>query len=163
MPGGYSEAMTYDPWEPREAPAGTLPPAPPEDPPYQSPVQEHRGLLRRAGGGIAAGGLLVLKFLGNLAFVFKFGFLLCEVANFVLQLRQLLGKLPNLLVRGCLLVGKPDNIALQSRVYFTKLLMIIAERLFFICQPIKFALQLRILLFELLILFVGSGLFVCNV
>jgi len=67
--------MTYDPWEPREAPAGTLPPAPPEDPPYQSPVQEHRGLLRRAGGGIAAGGLLVLKFLGNLAFLFKFKFL----------------------------------------------------------------------------------------
>ena len=67
--------MTYDPWELREAPAGTPPPAPPEDPPYQSPVQEHRGLLRRAGGGIAAGGLLVLKFLGNLAFVFKFKFL----------------------------------------------------------------------------------------
>jgi len=67
--------MTYDPWEPREAPAGTLPPAPPAEPPYQSPVQEHRGLLRRAGGGIAAGGLLVLKFLGNLAFLFKFKFL----------------------------------------------------------------------------------------
>ncbi len=67
--------MTYDPWEPREASTGTLPHAPPEDPPYRSPVQEHRGLLRRAGGGIAAGGLLVLKFLGNLAFLFKFKFL----------------------------------------------------------------------------------------
>jgi len=67
--------MTYDPWEPREAPAGTLPPAPPEEPQFQSPVQEHRGLLRRAGGGIAAGGLLALKLLGNLAFLFKFKFL----------------------------------------------------------------------------------------
>ena len=67
--------MTYDPWEPREAPAGTLPPAPPEEPPFQSPVQEHRGLLRRAGAGIAGGGLLLLKFLGNLAFLFKFKFL----------------------------------------------------------------------------------------
>ena len=67
--------MTYDPWEPREAPTGTLPP-PADDPPFQSPVQEHRGLLRRAGGGIAAGGLLALKLIGNLAFLFKFKFLL---------------------------------------------------------------------------------------
>ena len=57
--------MTYDPWEARESPTGTLPPRPPEDPPFQSPVQEHRGLLRRAGGGIAAGGLLALKLVGN--------------------------------------------------------------------------------------------------
>jgi Zn-dependent protease len=67
--------MTYDPWEPREASAGTLPPAPPEEPAFPSPVQEHRGLLRRAGAGIAGGGVLVLKFLGNLAFLFKFKFL----------------------------------------------------------------------------------------
>jgi Zn-dependent protease len=66
--------MTYDPWEARESPAGTLPP-PSDDPPFRSPVQERRGLLRRAGGGIAAGGLLALKFLGQLAFLFKFKFL----------------------------------------------------------------------------------------
>src|SRR5439155_20973342 len=71
----YSESMTYDPWEPREAPAGTLPQRPADDPPFQSPVQERRGVLRRAGGGIAAGGLLALKLLGNLAFLFKFKFL----------------------------------------------------------------------------------------
>jgi len=67
--------MTYDPWEPRDAPSATLPPAPPEEPAFRSPVQEHRGLLRRAGGGIAAGGVLALKLLGNLAFLFKFKFL----------------------------------------------------------------------------------------
>jgi Zn-dependent protease len=67
--------MTYDPWEPREASTGTLPPAQAEEPPFRSPVQEHRGLLRRAGAGIAGGGLLALKFLGNLAFLFKFKFL----------------------------------------------------------------------------------------
>jgi Zn-dependent protease len=67
--------MTYDPWEPRDAPSATLPPAPPEEPAFRSPVQEHRGLLRRAGGGIAAGGVLALKFLGNLAVLFKFKFL----------------------------------------------------------------------------------------
>jgi Zn-dependent protease len=67
--------MTYDPWEPREASTGMLPPAPPDDPPFRSPVQEHRGLLRRMGGGIAAGGVLILKLLGNLAFLFKFKFL----------------------------------------------------------------------------------------
>jgi len=68
--------MTYDPWEGRESPTGTLPAPPPEDPPFRSPLQERRGLLRRAGGGIAAGGLLALKLLGNLAFLFKFKFLL---------------------------------------------------------------------------------------
>ena len=73
--------MTYDPWEARESPTGTLPPRPPEDPPFQSPVQEHRGLLRRAGGGIAAGGLLALKLIGNLAFLFKFKFLLSFVIS----------------------------------------------------------------------------------
>ena len=73
--------MTYDPWEARESPTGTLPPRPPEDPPFQNPVQEHRGLLRRAGGGIAAGGLLALKLIGNLAFLFKFKFLLSFVIS----------------------------------------------------------------------------------
>jgi Zn-dependent protease len=67
--------MTYDPWEPREAQSATLPAAPPEEPAFQSPVQEHRGLLRRAGAGIAGGGVLLLKLAGNLAFLFKFKFL----------------------------------------------------------------------------------------
>ncbi|HEY7258935.1 MAG TPA: site-2 protease family protein [Gaiellales bacterium] len=67
--------MTYEPWEPREAQSATLPPAPPEEPPFRSPVQEHRGLLRRAGAGIAGGGVLLLKLVGNLAFLFKFKFL----------------------------------------------------------------------------------------
>jgi Zn-dependent protease len=44
------------------------------EPPFQSPVQEHRGILRRAGGGIAAGGLVALKFLGKFALLFKFKF-----------------------------------------------------------------------------------------
>src|SRR5512132_804078 len=72
----YSESMTYDPWETRDAPAGTLPPPPAEEPPFQSPVQEHRGLLRRLGGGAVGAGLLALKFLGQFAFLFKFKFLL---------------------------------------------------------------------------------------
>jgi Zn-dependent protease len=67
--------VTYEPWEPREAQSATLPPAPPEEPPFRSPVQEHRGLLRRAGAGIAGGGVLLLKLVGNLAFLFKFKFL----------------------------------------------------------------------------------------
>ena len=68
--------MTYDPWEPRDAPTG-LAPAPPEhqQPEFQSPVQEHRGPLRRLGGGIVGGGLLALKFLGQFAVLFKFKFL----------------------------------------------------------------------------------------
>ena len=72
--------MTYDPWEPREpreSPTGlTHPPAPPPtDPPFHSPVEEHRGLLRRLGGGITAGGLIALKFLGQFAILLKFKFL----------------------------------------------------------------------------------------
>jgi hypothetical protein len=67
--------MTYDPWEPREAQPATFPPAQPEEPPFQSPVQERRGLLRRAGAGIAGAGVLLLKLVGNLAFLFKFKFL----------------------------------------------------------------------------------------
>src|SRR5690349_8412444 len=55
--------MTDDPWRYET------------DPPFHSPVQEHRGLLRCAGGGIAAGGLVVLKFLGQFAFLFKAKFL----------------------------------------------------------------------------------------
>jgi Zn-dependent protease len=74
--------MTYDPWEPREptdpwpphdTPTG-LAPRPP-DPPFQSPVQERRGPLRRLGGSVVAGGLLALKFLGQAAILFKFKFL----------------------------------------------------------------------------------------
>jgi Zn-dependent protease len=74
--------MSYDPWEPREphdpwqphdAPTGVAPR--PADPPFQSPVQEHRGPLRRLGGSVVAGGLLALKFVGQLAILFKFKFL----------------------------------------------------------------------------------------
>ncbi len=72
----YSESMTYDPWEPREAPDRNALAAARRDPPFQSPVQEHRGLLRRAGGGPSRPGLLALKLIGNLAFLFKFKFLL---------------------------------------------------------------------------------------
>jgi len=72
--------MTYDPWEPRE-PRETLtglahPPAhQPTEPPFHPPIEEHRGPLRRLGGGIMAGGLLVLKFLGQFAILLKFKFL----------------------------------------------------------------------------------------
>ena len=66
-------SMSYDPWEPRDASTGLAPP--PADPPFQSPVQEHRGPLRRLGGGIVAGGLLVLKFVGQGAILLKFKFL----------------------------------------------------------------------------------------
>jgi Zn-dependent protease len=72
--------MTYDPWEPRE-PRDTStglahPPAPPPtDPPFHSPVEEHRGPLRRLGGGITAGGLILLKLLGQFAILLKFKFL----------------------------------------------------------------------------------------
>ncbi len=38
-------------------------------------MQEHRGPLRRLGGGIVGGGLLVLKFLGQFAILLKFKFL----------------------------------------------------------------------------------------
>ncbi len=65
--------MSYEPWEPRDAPTGLVPP--PADPPFQSPVQEHRGPLRRLGGGITAAGLLVLKFVGQFAILLKFKFL----------------------------------------------------------------------------------------
>jgi Zn-dependent protease len=74
--------MSYDPWEPREptdpwqphdAPTGIAPRPP--DPPFQSPVQERRGPLRRLGGSIIAGGLVALKFVGQLAILFKFKFL----------------------------------------------------------------------------------------
>jgi Zn-dependent protease len=74
--------MSYDPWQPREpqdpwqphdAPAG-LAPRPP-DPPFQSPVQERRGPLRRLGGSVVAGGLVLLKFVGQAAILFKFKFL----------------------------------------------------------------------------------------
>ncbi len=68
--------MSYEPWEPRDAPTG-LAPIPPEhqQPEFHSPVQEHRGPLRRLGGGIVGGGLLALKFLGQFAVLFKFKFL----------------------------------------------------------------------------------------
>jgi Zn-dependent protease len=66
--------MSYDPWEPSDSPTGVVPP-PPADPPFQSPVQEHRGPLRRLGGGIVGGGLLALKFLGQFAILLKFKFL----------------------------------------------------------------------------------------
>jgi Zn-dependent protease len=56
--------MTDDPW--RYDP----------EPPFKSPVQEHRGILKRAGGGVAAGGLVALKFLGQFAFLFKAKFLI---------------------------------------------------------------------------------------
>ena len=65
--------MSYDPWEPHDSSTGLVPP--PQDPPVQSPVQEHRGPLRRAGGGIIGGGLLALKFLGQFAILLKFKFL----------------------------------------------------------------------------------------
>jgi len=65
--------MSYEPWEPRDAPTGLVPP--PADPPFQSPVQEHRSPLRRLGGGITAAGLLVLKFVGQFAILLKFKFL----------------------------------------------------------------------------------------
>jgi Zn-dependent protease len=65
--------MSYDPWEPSDSPTGLVPP--PADPPFQSPVQEHRGPLRRLGGGIVGGGLLVLKFIGQFAILLKFKFL----------------------------------------------------------------------------------------
>jgi Zn-dependent protease len=63
--------MSYDPWEPRDSPTGLAPP--PAEPPFQSPVQEHRGPLRRLGGGITAGGLLLLKFKFLFTFVFAIG------------------------------------------------------------------------------------------
>ena len=66
-------SMSYDPWEPHDSSTGLVPP--PQDPPFQSPVQEHRGPLRRAGGGIIGGGLLALKFLGQFAILLKFKFL----------------------------------------------------------------------------------------
>jgi Zn-dependent protease len=66
--------MSYEPWEPHDAPTGLVPP-PPADPPFQSPVQEHRGPLRRLGGGIVGGGLLALKFVGQFAILLKFKFL----------------------------------------------------------------------------------------
>jgi Zn-dependent protease len=74
--------MTYDPWQPREphdpwppheTPTGVAP-RPPE-PPFQSPVQERRGPLRRLGGSVVAGGLVALKFVGQLAILLKFKFL----------------------------------------------------------------------------------------
>jgi Zn-dependent protease len=72
--------MTYDPWEPREpresATGLTQPPAPPStDPPFHSPIEEHRGPLRRLGGGITAGALIALKFLGQGVILLKFKFL----------------------------------------------------------------------------------------
>jgi Zn-dependent protease len=71
--------MTYDPWEPRERESSTgltQPPSPPPtDPPFHSPVQEHRGPLRRIGGGVTAAGLIALKFLGQFAILLKFKFL----------------------------------------------------------------------------------------
>jgi Zn-dependent protease len=67
--------MSYEPWEPRDAPTG-LAPIPPEQPPeYHSPIQERRGPLRRLGGGIVGIGLLALKFVGQLAILLKFKFL----------------------------------------------------------------------------------------
>ena len=59
--------MTYDPWEPREPRETSTglahPPAhPPTEPPFHPPIEEHRGPLRRLGGGITAAGLLALKF-----------------------------------------------------------------------------------------------------
>jgi Zn-dependent protease len=67
--------MSYDPWEPpdRQSPTGLAPPPP--DPPFQSPVQEHRGPIRRFGGSVVAGGLIALKFIGQGAVLFKFKFL----------------------------------------------------------------------------------------
>ncbi|HEY2788573.1 MAG TPA: site-2 protease family protein [Gaiellales bacterium] len=65
--------MSYEPWEPRDSPTGLVPP--PAEAPFQSPVQEHRGPLRRLGGGITAAGLLVLKFVGQFAILLKFKFL----------------------------------------------------------------------------------------
>lgn len=72
--------MTYDPWEPREPRESstglTQPPAPlSTDPPFHPPIQEHRGPLRRLGGGITAGGLIALKFLGQGVILLKFKFL----------------------------------------------------------------------------------------
>jgi Zn-dependent protease len=66
--------MSYEPWEPHESPTGVVPP-PPAEPPFHSPVQEHRGPLRRLGGGIIGGGLVALKFLGQFAVLLKFKFL----------------------------------------------------------------------------------------
>jgi len=67
--------MSYDPWDQpdRQAPTGLAPPPP--DPPFQSPVQEHRGPIRRLGGSVVAGGLIALKFIGQGAVLFKFKFL----------------------------------------------------------------------------------------
>jgi Zn-dependent protease len=72
--------MTYDPWEPREPRESstglTQPPGPlSTDPPFHSPIEEHRGPLRRLGGGITAGALIALKFLGQGVILLKFKFL----------------------------------------------------------------------------------------
>jgi Zn-dependent protease len=68
-------SMSYEPWEPRDTPTGLVPAPPEHEPEFRSPVQEHRGPLRRIGGGVVGGGLLALKFVGQLAILFKFKFL----------------------------------------------------------------------------------------
>ncbi len=75
--------MTYDPWEPREPRETSTglahPPAhPPTEPQFHPPIEEHRGPLRRLGGGITAVGVLLLKF----KFLFTFAIAIGAYALF---------------------------------------------------------------------------------
>jgi Zn-dependent protease len=75
--------MTYDPWEPREpreTSTGLVhPPAHPStEPQFHPPIEEHRGPLRRLGGGITAAGVLLLKF----KFLFTFAIAIGAYALF---------------------------------------------------------------------------------